>query len=82
MSKRYLTAVLVAAASVLAAPAFASGYGPAPYYSASEGAPASQRGVSALTVAAEQAKGQEDAVWAKAAQSDGARSTQTAEVTQ
>jgi hypothetical protein len=33
-------------------------------------------------VAAEQAKGQEDAVWAKAAQGDSARSTQTAEVTQ
>ncbi|MGP8434983.1 hypothetical protein ACT2FY_24180 [Paraburkholderia fungorum] len=38
---------------VLSAPAFASGLGPAPHYSASLGAPASQRGPSAQTVAAD-----------------------------
>ena len=80
MSK-HMTAVLVAAASVLAAPAFASGY--THHCTARPKArPRRRRGVSALTVAAEQAKGQEDAVWAKAAQGDSARSTQSAEVTQ
>jgi len=48
---------LVAASAALAAPAFASsGYGPAPSYNPSVGAPASQRGQSAQTVAAEQAQ--------------------------
>lgn len=44
---------LVVATAVLAAPAFASGLGPAPWYNPSVGAPAEQRGVSAQTVAAE-----------------------------
>jgi len=39
--------------AVLSAPAFASGYGPAPHYTPGVGAPASQRGPSAQTVAAE-----------------------------
>jgi len=48
---------LVAASAALAAPAFASsGYGPAPSYNPSVGAPASQRGQSAQTVTAEQAQ--------------------------
>jgi hypothetical protein len=45
---------LVAATAVLSAPAFASGYGPATSYNPAVGAPASQRGVSALTVQAEE----------------------------
>ena len=50
-----LSAVALAAATaVLSAPAFASGYGPATSYDPSLGAPASQRGVSALTVKAEE----------------------------
>jgi hypothetical protein len=44
-----LAAVLVS----LSLPAFASGYGPAPFYRPSVGAPASQRGQSAQTVSAE-----------------------------
>ncbi|WP_042336980.1 hypothetical protein [Paraburkholderia ferrariae] len=45
---------LVVATAVLSAPAFASGYGPASSYNPAVGAPASQRGVSALTVQAEE----------------------------
>ncbi|ACC74611.1 hypothetical protein PPMP20_34315 [Paraburkholderia phymatum] len=53
MKTRLIAAVLVAVSAAIAAPAFASGYGPAPFYRPSVGAPASQRGVSAQTVAAE-----------------------------
>lgn len=53
MKSKLLAALLVAAATSIAAPAFASGYGPAPSYRPSVGAPASQRGQSAQTVAAE-----------------------------
>jgi hypothetical protein len=35
-------------------PAFASGYGPAPFYKPATGAPSSQKGPSAQTIAAEQ----------------------------
>src|SRR5262245_34325065 len=38
----------------LSAPVFASGYGPSPYYQPGVGAPVSQRGISAQTLAAEQ----------------------------
>ena len=55
MTGKQLTSLLIAAASIVAMPAFASGYGPAPFYAADQGAPASQRGMSAQTVAAEQA---------------------------
>ncbi len=55
VKKHHLATLLIAATSILATPAFASGYGPAPHYRPMEGAPASQRGVSAQTVAAEQA---------------------------
>ncbi|MFM0339516.1 hypothetical protein [Paraburkholderia fungorum] len=54
MKSKLLAALLVAVATSIAAPAFASGYGPAPFYRPSVGAPASQRGQSAQTVAAEQ----------------------------
>jgi len=53
MKTKLIAALLVAVSASLAAPAFASGYGPAPFYRPSVGAPASQRGQSAQTVAAE-----------------------------
>ncbi|WP_454871563.1 hypothetical protein [Paraburkholderia xenovorans] len=53
MKNRLLAMLLVAATASIAAPAFASGYGPAPSYRPAIGAPASQRGQSAQTVAAE-----------------------------
>jgi hypothetical protein len=52
MKTRFIAALLVALSASAAAPAFASGYGPAPFYRPSVGAPASQRGQSAQTVAA------------------------------
>ena len=55
MKTKILAALLVAASATLAAPAFASGYGPAPLYRPAVGAPASQQGQSAQTVAAERA---------------------------
>jgi hypothetical protein len=60
MKNRYLSALLVALSTSFAIPAFASGYGPAPFYRPSVGAPASQRGQSEQTVVAErnQAGGQ------------------------
>jgi hypothetical protein len=53
MRNKLLAALLIAATTSIAAPAFASGYGPAPSYRPSVGAPASQRGQSAQTVAAD-----------------------------
>jgi hypothetical protein len=53
MKTKIIAALLVAASATLAAPAFASGYGPAPFYRPNVGAPASQQGQSAQTVAAE-----------------------------
>lgn len=55
MKTRILAVLLIAASATLAAPAFASGYGPAPFYRPSVGAPASQQGQNAQTVAAERA---------------------------
>ena len=55
MKSKILAGLLIAASATLAAPAFASGYGPAPFYRPNVGAPASQRGDSAQTVAAERA---------------------------
>jgi len=53
MKNRILAALLLAASATIAAPAFASGYGPAPFYRPDVGAPASQQGQNAQTVAAE-----------------------------
>jgi hypothetical protein len=53
MKTKLIAALLVAVSASLAAPAFASGYGPAPFYRPSAGAPVSQRGESAQAVAAE-----------------------------
>ena len=61
MNKNLIATLLVAASAALAAPAFASGYGPAPSYNPSVGAPASQRGESVQTVAAEQAQANSNA---------------------
>lgn len=52
MKSKLVAALLAALSASAAAPAFASGYGPAPFYRPSAGAPASQRGQSAQTVAA------------------------------
>ncbi|WP_235994057.1 hypothetical protein [Paraburkholderia solitsugae] len=56
MKSKLLAALFIAATTAIAAPAFASGYGPAPSYRPSVGAPASQRGQSAQTVAAERSE--------------------------
>jgi hypothetical protein len=52
MKTQLIAALLVALSASATAPAFASGYGPAPSYRPSVGAPASQRGLSAQTLAA------------------------------
>lgn len=58
MNKTLIVSLLVAVSAALAVPAFASsGYGPAPSYNPLVGAPASQRGQSAQTIAAEKASG-------------------------
>jgi hypothetical protein len=54
MKTKLIAALLIASSAALAAPAFASGLGPAPFYRPEIGAPASQRGQSAQTLAAEQ----------------------------
>jgi hypothetical protein len=54
MKFKLLATMFVAVYASIAAPAFASGYGPAPFYSPQIGAPASQRGQSAQTLQAEQ----------------------------
>ena len=63
MKSKIVAALLVAASATLAAPAFASGYGPAPFYHPAVGAPASQRGESAQTVAAERAAADENVAY-------------------
>lgn len=50
--KSFISSIALAGV-VVAAPVFASGYGPAPKYASSDGAPASQRGQSAQTLAVE-----------------------------
>jgi hypothetical protein len=53
MKTKLIAALLVAVSAVVAAPAFASGYGPAPFCRPSVGAPVSQRGQSAVAITAE-----------------------------
>jgi len=53
MKTKLIIALLVAVSASVAAPAFASGYGPGPFYRPAVGAPASQRGQSVQTLAAE-----------------------------
>ncbi|EKS66817.1 MULTISPECIES: hypothetical protein [Caballeronia] len=54
MKRNLLATLLIAATATLAAPAFASGYGPAPFYRPAVGAPTSQQGPSAQAIAAEE----------------------------
>ena len=61
MNRKLIAVLLAAASAFLSIPAFASGYGPAPFYKPSVGAPASQRGQSQLTVAVERAEAEKDA---------------------
>jgi len=53
MKTKVIVALLVAFSASAATPAFASGYGPAPFYKPSVGAPVSQRGQSVQSLAAE-----------------------------
>jgi hypothetical protein len=53
MKVRSFAALVVAGLVTVSTGAFASGYGPAPFYRATVGASASQRGQSVQTVAAE-----------------------------
>ena len=58
MKTPQLVAALLAAVTIIAAtPAFASGYGPAPFYRPSIGSPASQRGQNPETIIAERQNG-------------------------
>jgi hypothetical protein len=79
MKTKLIAALLLASSAALAAPAFASGLGPAPFYRPEVGAPASQRGQSAQTLAAEQgnaAAGNRDVGGVQAGSShSGARAT-------
>jgi hypothetical protein len=54
MKTKSIGAVLIAMSASLAAPAFASGYGPAPFYNPEVGAPSSQRGLSPQSIRADQ----------------------------
>jgi hypothetical protein len=56
MTRTLIAAVLIAASATVAAPAFASGYGPAPYYNPTVGAPTSQQGQNTQTIAADEAQ--------------------------
>ncbi|CAH2932796.1 MAG: FIG00455658: hypothetical protein [uncultured Paraburkholderia sp.] len=55
MKTKLIAALLVSVSTSIAAPAFASGYGPASFYRPAVGAPASQQDLNAQTVAAEHA---------------------------
>ncbi|MDP9156311.1 MAG: hypothetical protein M3O74_18945 [Pseudomonadota bacterium] len=57
MNKTLIASLLIAVSAAVAAPAFASsGYGPAPSYNPLVGAPESQRGQSAQSIAADSAQ--------------------------
>jgi hypothetical protein len=60
MKTNLIAAALIAASTAVAIPAFASSYGPAPFYRPSVGAPASQRGPSTQTQAAESQQANEN----------------------
>ena len=53
MKINIVATLLLITTAAMVDPAFASGYGPAPFYRPNVGAPASQRGQSAQTLAAE-----------------------------
>lgn len=52
MKRNSIVALFLTASALVTAPAFASGYGPSPGYRGTVGAPASQSGPSAQTLAA------------------------------
>jgi hypothetical protein len=78
MMKKVWMSVSAALISMFAASVFASGYGPAPFYTPSQGAPSSQRGMSEQTIAAEQGdqSNAADARFANASQADVAAQAQ------
>ena len=57
MKTKIIATLLVVSSASLAAPAFASGYGPAPFYRPDVGEPAAQRSQSAQMLAAEVSPG-------------------------
>jgi hypothetical protein len=54
MNSKVFATLFFLGSSAFAGSAFASGYGPAPFYRPAVGAPSSQQGPSAQTIAAEQ----------------------------
>jgi len=54
MNSKVFATLFFIGSSAFAVSAFASGYGPAPFYRPAVGAPSSQQGPSAQTIAAEQ----------------------------
>ncbi|WP_043284774.1 hypothetical protein [Paraburkholderia oxyphila] len=54
MKTKLPATLLIAVFTAYTVPVFASGYGPAPFYNPQVGAPASQRGQSALSLQADQ----------------------------
>jgi hypothetical protein len=60
MKKNLLASLLIAASATIAVPAFASGYGPAPHYNPSVGAPTSQQGQNTQSIAADEAQNRGD----------------------
>jgi hypothetical protein len=54
MKRTLIASLLIAVSAAAAAPAFASGYGPAPFYRPTAGAPTSQQGPTAQAIAAEE----------------------------
>ena len=57
MNTKLVVALLVAFSASVAGPAFASGYGPAPFYRPAFGAPTSQRGQNVQSLASERDDG-------------------------
>ncbi len=56
MNTKFIASLVIAVSAVVAAPAFASGYGPAPHYNPMVGAPASEQGQNTETIAADNAR--------------------------
>lgn len=56
MKAKFIITLLIASSASLAASAFASGYGPAPFYRPDVGAPASQQGQTSQAMAAEEGR--------------------------
>lgn len=56
MNKNFIASLVVAASALVAVPAFASGYGPAPHYNPLVGSPVSEQGQNTQTLAADNAR--------------------------